>query len=267
MNLGLRGSASFLVAFSLVLGCGAWSFADDTEATHQLSLADLAKYRAALAGKATAEDAKSTDTPVRVSFKDLWNRPDAFRGRRVTIQGRAERIFRQGPVGSFPALAEIWIASPAGDPSCLVVPQESGTGISPKYDHDLEGRATPPQIPKLGQTVRFTGTFLRIVRYAAGDAARLAPLLVGDQPPVPVREAGKPNRMSSLSVHHLAGRWAGSPVSWLLALTLALLGAGVLARQHSRTPTRRSLTRALARRVDSAGSDPLLEFIEPRDHP
>jgi hypothetical protein len=267
MNLGLRGNASFLVASSIVLGCCAWSFADDTEPTRELSLADLAKYRAALAGKATAEDAKSSDTPVRVSFKDLWNRPEALRGRRVMIEGRVERIFRQGPVGSFPPLAEIWIASPAGDPSCLVVPQESGTGISPKYDHDLEGRDPPPQIPELGQTVRFTGTFLRIVRYAAGDAARLAPLLVGDQPPVPVRKAGKPNRMNSLSMHHLAGGWAGSPVSWLLALTLALLAAGVLARQHSRTPTRRSLTRALGHRVDSAGPDPLLEFIEPRDHP
>ena len=83
-----------------------------------------------------------------MSFKDLWNRPDAFRGRRVTVEGRVQRIFRQGPVGSFPALAEIWIASPAGDPFCLVVPQAAG-------------------VPKLGQTVRFTGTFLKMVRYAA----------------------------------------------------------------------------------------------------
>ena len=128
MNLGLRGNATFLIASSLFLGCGAWSFADDTEPTHQLSLADLAKYRAALAGKATADDAKSSDTPARVSFKDLWNRPDALRGRRVILEGRVQRIFRQGPVGSFPALAEIWIASPAGDPFCLVVPHEKRVG-------------------------------------------------------------------------------------------------------------------------------------------
>jgi hypothetical protein len=267
MNLGLRGNASFLVAFSLVLGCGAWSFADDTEPTRQLSLVDLTKYRAALAGKATAEDAKSSDTPVRVSFKDLWNRPDAFRGRRVTIQGRAERIFRQDPVGSFPALAEIWIASPAGDPSCLVVPQESGTGISPKYDHDLEGRATPPQIPKLGQTVRFTGTFLKMIRYAAGDGDRLAPLVVGDTLPVPVRESAKGNRASSSSANKIAGWWIGSATSWLLGLTLALLAAGVLAWQHVRLPIRRSVVISRAQRIDPNGADPQLEFIEMHNDP
>ena len=117
-----------------------------------------------------------------------------IRGRRVIIEGRVERIFRQGPVGSFPALAEIWIASPAGDPSCLVVPQESGTGISPVSDHDLEGLAAPQRVPKLGQMVRFTGTFLKMIRYAARDGDRLAPLVVGDQPPVPVRETARANR-------------------------------------------------------------------------
>ena len=58
-----------------------------------------------------------------VKFRDLWNRPDVFRGRRVTVEGRVVRIFRQGPVGSFPPLAEVWITSPAGDPFCVVFPQ------------------------------------------------------------------------------------------------------------------------------------------------
>jgi hypothetical protein len=267
MNLGLRATATFLVTSSLVLGCGAWAFADDAEPTHQLSLADLAKYRAALAGKATADDARSSDTPARVSFKDLWNRPDALTGRRVMIEGRVQRIFRQGPVGSFPALAEIWIASPAGDPFCLVVPQESGTGSSPVNDHDLEGRATPPRIPKLGQTVRFTGTFLKMLRYVAGDGDRLAPLLVGDQPPVPVRETAKAYRASSSSADNVVGRWIGSPTSWLVGLTLALLAAGVLARQHLRILTRRRLAMRPCPRVYSTGLDPLLEFIDPRDDP
>jgi hypothetical protein len=267
MNLGLRGNASFLVAFSLILGCGAWSFADDTEPTRELSLVDLTKYRAALAGKATAEDAKSSDTPVRVSFKDLWNRPDAFRGRRVTIQGRVERIFRQGPVGSFPALAEIWIASPAGDPFCLVGPHESGTGISPKYDQDLEDRVTPPQIPKLGQAVRLTGTFLKMIRYAAGDGDRLAPLVVGDTLPVPVRQSAEGNRASSSSANKIAGRWIGSATGWLLGLTLALLAAGVLAWQHVGLPIRRSVVISRAQRIDPNGADPQLEFIEMHNDP
>jgi hypothetical protein len=267
MNLGLRGIATFLVTFSLVLGCGAWSFADKAESTHQLSLTDLAKYRAALAGKATADDARSSDTPARVSFKDLWNRPDALRGRRVILEGRVQRIFRQGPLGSFPALAEIWIASPAGDPSCLVVPQQSGTGSPPVSDDDLEGRATPQRALKLGQTVRFTGTFLKMILYAAGDGGRLAPLVVGDQPPVPVPADAKANRASSFTLDNVVGLWTRSPGSWLVALTLALLAAGVLARQHLRAPMRRRATMSSRRRVYSTGPDPPLEFIDPRDDP
>ena len=38
-------------------------------------------------------------------------------------------------------------------------------------------------MPEPGRMVRFTGTFLKMVRYAGGDGARLAPLIVGDQPP------------------------------------------------------------------------------------
>jgi hypothetical protein len=267
MNLGLRGSASFLVASSLFLGCGVWTLADDAEPTHQLSLADLAAYRTALTGKATADDAKSSDPPARVSFKDLWNRPAAFRGRRVMIEGRVQRIFRQGPVGSFPALAEIWIASPVGDPFCLVVPKESDTGIPPANDHGLEGGATSPRIPMLGQTVRFTGTFLKMIRYAAGDGDRLAPLVVGDTLPVPVRESAKGNRASSSSANKIAGWWIGSATSWLLGLTLALLAAGVLAWQHVRLPIRRSVVITRAQRIDPNGADPQLEFIEMHNDP
>ena len=267
MSLGLRGNATFLVASSLVFGLGAGAFADDAEPAHQLSLADLAKYRAALTGKPTADDAKSSDTPIRVSFNDLWTRPDALRGRRITIQGRVERIFRQDPVGSFPALAEIWIASPAGNPSCLVVPQKNDPGISPVNDHDLQGLATRERISELGQSVQFTGTFLKMVRYKAGDGARLAPLVVGDQPPVLVRETAQVNRAGSFSRSHASDQWPGSPASWLLALTLALLAAGMLARRRLRAPVRRSPAMSPGRRIDSTGPDPLLEFIEPRNDP
>ena len=180
MNVVPCSRTAFVVASVLVLGCSIASFADDSESPHQLTLADLAAYRAALSGKATGENAKSSDPPVRVVFRDLWNHTDEFRGRRVTIQGRVERIFRQGPIGSFPALAEVWIVSPAGDPFCLVVPNESDNGILSVIDQGLEDRATSKETPALGQTVRFTGTFLKMVRYAGGDGARLAPLVVGD---------------------------------------------------------------------------------------
>ena len=206
-------------------------------------------------------------TPVtRVNFKDLWNRPDAFRGRRVTIEGRVQRIFRQGPVGSFPALAEIWIASTAGDPFCLVVPQEAGTGNLPADDHGLERRATPRQIPEPGQTVRFTGTFLKMVRYAAGDGARLAPLIVGNQPPVPVPAAARAIDAGAFSANNAIGRWAESPTSWLLTSILALLAAGSLAWRHLHKPSKRAEPRRQHRSTTaSLAVEPPLEFIEPHN--
>ena len=162
------------IVFSGVLAarCQASYFDDDSQTSHQLTLADLASYRAALSGKPTADSARSSDLPVETKFKDLWNRPDALRGRRVSVHGRVARIFRQGPVGSFPALAEVWMSSPAGDPFCVVFPQPGPTDL----DNSLERHSDAGQgiaIPEIGQMVRFTGTFLKMVRYAGGDGPRL----------------------------------------------------------------------------------------------
>jgi hypothetical protein len=252
----------------LVFGSCAWSFAGDAEPANELNLADLAAYRAALSGKATTDHARASDPPVQVSFRDLWNHSEAFRGRRVQVQGRVERIFRQGPIGSFPSLAEIWIAAPTGDPFCLVLPQESGTGRLPASDHDPQRRATPQQVPKLGQMIRFTGTFLKTIRYAAGDGARLAPLVVGNQPPLLVREGTKANGVSSYSVAQPVNRWAGLPASSLLGLALAILAAGVLASRHLHLPSRQRKNQHRDRsRTVALVTDPPLEFIEPHDGP
>ncbi len=213
----LRLVAVVVLGILLVRDCCLWARADDSDLTHQISLADLADYRVALSGKATADDAKANDPPSRVLFKDLWLHEDRFRGRRVTVQGRVSRIFRQGPVGSFPPLAEVWITSRAGDPICVVFSQpRAGEGDDQKRDHapgksgaatasatetdpgrdvpaaptsvsisketrdpGQDTRATP--IPELGSIVHFTGTFLKLVRYASSDGARLAPLVVGDR--------------------------------------------------------------------------------------
>ena len=211
-----------------------------------------------------------------MSFKDLWNRPDAFRGRRVTVQGRVERIFRQGPVGSFPALAEVWITSPAGDPFLR------GRSPGERHRHFTGKRSRPGRpghitelVPELGQTVRFTGTFLKMVRYAAGDGARLAPLVVGDQPPVPAQKAAKPNGAGfprtdygvSRGGHpdNRGGRWPTSLSNWVLGLILMALAAGALAWQHLRAPSRRTGISNEGRSTAAADLDHSLEFIEPRD--
>ena len=92
----------------------------------------------------------------------------------------------------------------------------------PLDDHSHEPGNTVQKLPKLGQMVQFTGTFLKIVRFAAGDGTRLAPLIVGDQPPVRVRDVAKANGSRSTSTND-PGSWsAESPGSWLLGLTLAL---------------------------------------------
>jgi hypothetical protein len=277
---------------------------------NRLSLADLAGYRAALSGRATADDARPTDRPAAVGFRELWERPDAFRGRRVAVRGRVERIFRQGPVGGFPPLAEVWILSTAGDPFCAVFPlagtsnggdpghvrasrppaadharDARATGRGPDFqDVDNLGRAasdTQPPGPELGRTVRFTGTFLKMVGYAARDGTRLAPLIVGDRPPRPEPAAAPGGKSAPAGLGALiraiggqgagagagADRSAWSPMTWLLGLVaLAMLAAVMLARQHRRGAGRRGRT---ASRDPAAGETakaaPPLRFVDSPD--
>jgi len=289
MNTRLQFKLALLGLVVIGMGSHAWSFVDDSKTPQQLTLTDLVDYRAALLGQATDEHAKAANPPVQVGFKDLWNRPDLFRGRRVTVHGRIKRIFRQGSVGSFPPLAEIWIASPVGDPLCLVSPQartannlpvaDHGPGsevILPVTDHGLGDRVTAQPIPGLGQSIQFTGTFLKLVRYAANGGARLAPLVVGDRPPVLISNDADGVRSPSVSLRSNGDsapdesleRWAWSSVSWALGLTLAALAAGMKMCQHLRAPCRRAATRHAGRRLAlPLVPDPPLEFIEPRHEP
>jgi hypothetical protein len=212
----------------------------------RLGLADLAGYRAALSGKATADDARAADPPAQVHFRDLWDRPDAFRGRHVIVEGRVLRIFRQEPVGSFPALAEVWITSTSGDPFCLVSPQAGPTSI-------------PIPMPEPGRNVRFTGTFLKMVRYAASDGARLAPLVVGDRPPSS-QPADAVLRAIGGHVPDASRDWSSwSPVAWALGLSASALAGGLLAWWHLNTPSRKPRRRTMT----PPAADPPLEFIAP----
>ncbi len=286
----LRGLIAFLVLVLLWLSASsslAWADEPDMGQDDQLSLADLVAYRAALSGKATADDARPADPPVSLGFRDLWERPDAHRGRRVTVRGRVARIFRQGPVGSFPPLLQVWIFSPAGDPFCLVFPRpadETGGGQETVTASPTEGNHGPGARPKSsavlgpGRTVRFTGTFLKMVRYAAGDGERLAPLLVGDRPPAPAPAyaeglGDRPSKageiLRAIGGEHPGGAgfdgWGWSPASWGLGLTLAVVAAGILARQHLRQPPLRGRSAMLNRPLDPAAADPPLQFVDHTD--
>jgi len=253
--------------------CRALSSDDDPQTSHQLSLEDLAGYRAALSGKPTADQARTSDPPVEAKFKDLWDRTDLFQGRRVTIQGRVMRVFRQGPVGSFPALAEVWITSPAGDPFCVVCPQPESTEQAQTVSDVTAGPPPEPTvvrgrnagISELGRTVRFTGTFLKMVRYAGGDGARLAPLIVGDRLPVPFRSktaaeysSQDPSAISQAIVGKGILGTAMRPALWAFGLAVIAAGAAILARWHMRAPVRL----AAAPSSSSSVPEPPLEFID-----
>jgi hypothetical protein len=267
--------------FSMIpaLQCRASSVDGDLQTSHQLSLADLAGYRAALSGKPTADLARASDPPVHTNFKDLWNRPDVFRGRRVTVQGHVARIFRQGPVGSFPALAEVWITSPAGDPFCVVFPQPGspeqglsgsraiagGDGLVLEENRPDGERAA--FVPELGRTVRFTGTFLKLVRYAGGDGARVAPLIVGDRLPVAVATKAASSHLSEGT--GAPGDLADSPSSaalgtafWAIGLAALAALAVIVARWHLGVPPPLATRR---RMMAQSTPDPPLEFIDPRE--
>ena len=158
----------------------------------------------------------------------------------------------KGRLGDFPALAEVWITTPAGDPFCVVFPQPGSTSddatslrgsadgstLSLEEKHGNAGRAAA--MPELGQTVRFTGTFLKMVSYVGGDGARLAPLVVGDRPPIST--APKPDTSDSSSKgtdtpangDNSHSSMALGLAYWAIALAMLALGAVILARWRLR---------------------------------
>jgi hypothetical protein len=261
----------------IICSCLESTLADEEELPAQLTLADLAAYRIALTGKSTKNDAEVSDRPTRVTFSELWHHPLVYRGRRVTIEGRVARIFRQGPVGSFPALAEVWIDSTDGGPFCVVAPQDKIQGTVSNQGQRLDGAARSRAIPQLGQSIRFTGTFLKLLRYAAGDGNRLTPLIVGDEGPVPTVNARTPRRKSSNDSGHEEtradrfdaplDRSAGSLSTWALAILLAGVAAGVLAWQHCRTPRVEKAHWRAQMSMEESHFDPSLAFVNPRDGP
>jgi hypothetical protein len=274
---GLRRSILFRVLVLLWLpASGGLAWADESEKGQddQLSLADLVGYRAALSGKATADDARPSDPPARVGFRDLWDRTDAYRGRRVTVRGRVARVFRQGPVGSFPPLLQVWAFSPTGDPFCLVFPRPTG---ETEADRGPDARSRPSAVPGPGREVRFTGTFLKMIRYAAGDGERLAPLIVGDRPTGSASAEGDPPGDHPTKVSEVPRAIGGedpggsgldrrgwSPSNWWMGLTLAVVAAGILARRHLREAPIRSRSAMRKRLLDQRVADPPLEFIDTR---
>jgi hypothetical protein len=186
---------------ALALATVAFQAPDDAP----LGLSDLAAEHAALRA---GEDAG--EPPKAATFRDLWDHPDAWRGRRVTVRGRVARVFRQAAVGSFPPLAEAWIEEPPGNLFCAVF---------------APGEADEPAIAP-GARVAFTGTFLRRVRYEADDGGRLAPLVVGPAPPR--AEPRPPDGAGPRDFDPQAAVSVWSGATWAVGLGIGLAAIAVM---------------------------------------
>jgi hypothetical protein len=122
-------------------------------------------------------------------------------------------MFHQQAFGTFPALAEVWIASSANDLICIVFPE---SGKSPA--------------PELGSEVRFAGTFLRRIQYKGADVPRLAPLIVGNRVPVRVRGS------ATTPVADPMNGPAMSSLDIAFGIMIGIILLGMLARLHLRRP-------------------------------
>jgi hypothetical protein len=148
-----RESTSAVTCLAIVLLLPSEPRAEDGS----LALEDLSRYQLAL---------RASPTSVRgASFRDLWEDGDRYRDRSVRVAGRVERRFRQPAVGQLPALTETWIVDELGNPFCLVGPTNT--------------KDEPPA----RSSVRFEGTFLKLVTYQGQDGPRRAPLIVGPSGP------------------------------------------------------------------------------------
>jgi hypothetical protein len=294
-RVGFDALRALTLLLVLLLGPAAAPAAQDAdpgrEEDNRIGLADLAAYRTALSGRPTADDARASDPPARVGFRDLWQRPEAYRGRRVTVHGRLERTFRQAAVGSFPPLVEAWVFSPSGDPMCVVYPRpdasgaDQATGGSPSgsaHDDRRDHPASTPAAPAPGRMVRFTGTFLKMIRYAAGDGERLAPLVVGDRPPE-LQKAGEDKSESSATpsesgdifraigghstgAHTRADRKSWTIGSGTLVLTLAAMVVLVIAGQQLRLARLHHLAARQHRLRERDEPDLPLQFVDSPDN-
>ena len=245
---------------------------DEDDLATRLGLSDLDSYRAALSGRAAAAGVPERGPPPVVSFRELWDHQERWAGQRVRIEGNVVRVFRQDAFGGFPPLVEIWLTTKAGDLFCTVFPQNGETSIAVKA-------ATEP-----GAKVAFAGTFLKTIRYAAADQARLAPLIVGDRPPLRINPQARTGdrvavveRSDTTDGARTGPRtraWGILPqppgrsrlggcggAAWWLGLVMALLAAAALAYLQVRPPaaSRRRKTE------DQAGREASLEFIRPED--
>ena len=121
------------------------------------------------------------------------------------VEGRARPALVRQARAVFPAGRAVAGDRPGG---LMVVVHPAGDDVRP------------------GSTVRFRGTFLRIVRYPATDGDRLAPLVVG---------SGRPRIVAGVAPDGGGVPTSGGPggrLDWLIGVVLAAFVVVVLGVQH-----------------------------------
>jgi len=97
----------------------------------------------------------------------LWERPEAYRGVPIHLQGAALRVLRfESKLSKTGWLYEAWIVTPD----------------SRRFSYDCVFEEPPEGFPlgaEVNERVVFNGYFLKLMKYQAGDVARGAPVLVG----------------------------------------------------------------------------------------
>lgn len=166
----------------------------------------------------------------RVSFAQLFEQPDSFRGRRVRFEGTIRRLQEVASPANDAGVERTWQAwvEPAGGPPTPIV----------VYFLDIpEGTPTGMRVDV---PVVVEGVFFKRWAYQASDAIRLAPLVMAVSPrPAPRIETGR-------GTSPLAG-WALLSMVCLVAVTAAAL------RLASPRAARRVLPERLE--IGGAGSD------------
>ncbi len=242
-------SANFWLA-TLVVGWAVASSNLDSQAraaqdqqtqAPRLGLDELAAYRQALQGKPAATLANDLELPVAATALMLEQNAPRYQGRRVVVEGRVARAFHQPALGDFPALVELWLTDPKGHLCCVVCP-------------DSQTASTASPAAPVGETVRFTGTFLRKVGYPSERGERHAPLIVGPGPTERLEPAADWSDRRAQSPPPSA--W--TPLGWLIALPAA--GVIVLWGWWSRSVAKPRK----ARIDDDSHGDPPIQFIEPQ---
>jgi hypothetical protein len=155
-----------------------------------------------------------------VSRRDLvlthiWEHPDLYRGVPIHLLGTAMRVLRyESKLTKTGWLYEAWI----------ITPETSRVPYACVFEDAPQGL---PIGPNLAERVVFNGYFLKILKYAAGDVDRGAPLLVGRVGWEP-HEAASPAQPAGMSptlrwtLIALAAMFVISLARWIVQLRRAV---------------------------------------------